>query len=761
MPYRKLLMTTAISMLSIATLSVTAAAAQDRPQTPPPAQTPPSAPQAPAGQTPPAPTQQTPPAEDADGEEEETAVEEVVVQAARTDIVARSDRMSYNITNDLQAQSGSVADALRNVPGVEVDLQGNVSLRGDSNVTILIDGRPSGMLSGGSRADALQAMSASGIERVEVITNPSAAFSPEGSGGIINLVSKPTRAAQQSGTVRGQWDFGDRGNVSLSGSRSQDGLTLAGDVGFRRQTGEIELVQSRDRDGPTPATTFVEDTTFNAENAVQMANGRLAVDYDLNARDRLSGELSVRDMQGDNQGVGTFERSDGTGAVTDRYVRASDTEFGNTGVSARTSWRRKFSGDQHELVTDFEYDSNESEGRGDTVFDTTAGAGADYVQTIRNTNERDAWGLKIDYTRPVGEGHTLKLGYEGDLSEDSFDNYGARGPTAAMMTPVASLTNLFDYDQTIHAFYATYDRPFGEDLTLQAGLRVEQVDFRLDQITDGIVVERDYLRAYPTIHMGYQLTETQRLRGSYSRRIARPSPQDLNPYTIYVDPQNLRRGNPDLDPEITDSFELSWQMRSGQTFYSATAFYRKSEGGVTDVAVDQGNGIVLTTRQNLSEGERTGVEFIANGKLGDQVSYNVSGTVLRNDIFVPGFTGGQSGTTGTARASLNWQPTPKDFFQLNGFYIGEQIQAQGAREAFGQLNIGYRRKVTDDFSLILTGANILDSAEMTTRIDTPDFSDRSTVRFGEPTYFIGFTWNFGGGQRRQEPAFDFGQQTPG
>ena len=736
MSYRKLLMTTAFALLSATSMNVMSAAAQDRPQTPP--------------------TQ----TDEADAEEDETAVEEVVVEAVRPDIVTSSDRMSYNITNDLQAQTGSVADALRNVPGVEVDLQGNVSLRGDSNVTILIDGRPSGMLRGGGRADALQSMSAGGIERVEVITNPSAAFSPEGSGGIINLVSKPTRAATSSATIRGSWDGGERGNLSVSGSRTQNGLTLAGDAGFRRMTGENTVEQTRTRDGATPATTVVEDSMFQGENVFQMANARLAADYDLNARDRISGEIGLRDLAGESVGVETFQRANGSGVVSDRYTRQSDSEFTNTGLSARSSWRRKLSGDQHELVADLEFDSTESERTLDAVSDTTVGASPDNVQTTRNTNQRDAYGFKLDYTRPMGEGRTLKLGYEGDLSQDDFDNYGARGPDAGALSPVAALTNLFSYDQTIHAAYATYDRPFGEDLTIQAGVRIEQVDFRLNQITDGVVVERDYLRAYPTIHMGYQLTDSQRLRGSYSRRIARPSPQDLNPYTIYVDPQNLRRGNPDLDPEITDSFELSWQLRSGQTFYSVTGFYRDSAGGVTDVAQDLGGGIVLTTRENLGQSERTGVEFIANGKVGTQLTYNVSGSVYQNDIFTPGLPGGgeRSGTTGTARASLNWQPTPEDFFQVNGFYIGEQIQAQGAREPFSTLNVGYRRKISDEFSLVLTGTNILDTAEQRLSIDTPAFRDRSVARFGEPVYFIGFTWTIGGSQgRRQEPAFDFGQ----
>ncbi len=694
---------------------------------------------------------------EAEPEEEATELEEIVVQAARPDIITAADRMIFDVRNDLQAQTGSVADVLRNVPGVEVDLQGNVSLRGDGSVEILIDGRPSGMFRGASRADVLQAMSGAQIERVEVMTNPSAAFSPEGSGGIINLVTRTRAPSAATASVRGSWDLDDQANVSVSGSRSDQGLTLAGDLSARRSTGDGASERDRRRTGEN-GELITELSQFDSRSRNTSGNGRFSVDYDLNARDRLSGEVSLRGWEGENQSLETFERAD-DGDVTDRIARDQNGASESTDAEAQVSWRRQFDGDQHELTASVEAETGGSDRSQEITAVTLAGAEPGYLQRFQSETDEESFSADVEYVRPMGERRLLRVGYEGEVEREDYRSTGERGPDEGSLAPIASLTSAFDYEEWVHAAYATYERPFG-DLDFQGGLRLEQVAFDLT-VPGEAVASQDYFRAYPTVNFGYQLTDGQRLRGGYSRRISRPGPNDLNPFTVYLDPQNLRRGNPDLEPEITDSFELGWQLRDGQTFYSVTGYYRDSSGGITDVVEDLGDGVFLTTRQNLAQSERLGAEFIANGRFGSQFTYNVSGSLYRNEIVTPGI-GARSGTTGSARASLNWQPTDNDFFQLNGFWRGERVEAQGSNEPFGILNLGYRRKVSDALSLVVTANNVLDSAEFVRVIDTPDFQERSVSRFNEPTLYVGFTYTFGGGdqQRRQDPGFDFDQGGP-
>jgi outer membrane receptor protein involved in Fe transport len=704
------------------------------------------APTAPAPQAP----AQAPPAQRPSG----AKPEEIVVTGARSDVVATADRVSFNIANDLQVQTGTVADALRAVPGVEVDLEGRVSLRGDPGVTIMIDGRPSALLRGESRGEVLLSMPANQIERVEIITNPSAAMSPEGSGGVINLVTRQARRNTRSFTVRPTIGLEGRGGLTLNGSHSGNGLTVTGDLGYRRFTADAEAIQLRSRLDPLSGSFVSSRLDSDMENVFSSRNARGAVEYDLDKKNRVSTEFSYRD------GSGEVERSDEL--VSENaglsYNRESGMGLSQRSTSGRASWRRTLPGKEHEFVADVEIERGRMKREVEAVTDFAAAPKA--FERIRNEGERRDNTLKLDYKKQLGEDSSLNLGYHGNLSESDFDSSGTHGTSLDALLPVPGLTNSFEYDQMIHAFFGTYRFRTGK-LETQAGLRFEQVETTIDQITENVSFDNDYFRVYPTLHLGYELPDNQRLRGSYSRRIQRPSPQDLNPYTFYIDPRNLRRGNPFLRPEVTDSFELGWHLRKGGAFYSLTGFYRRARGGVTDIISDVGDGIFLTTRANLATAERIGAELVANGKLTKTLSYNASGTFMWNEIDprLGGVSTPRSGTTGSARTNLNWQPTPRDFFQLNAMFNGKQLLPQGYRESFGMLNLGYRRKVNDKLSLLLTAQNVLDSAKQVIVFETPTIRDRFEQRGAGQIVMFGLTYTIGGqtGRQRQEPAFDFSQ----
>ncbi|MES2859882.1 MAG: TonB-dependent receptor [Pseudomonadota bacterium] len=706
----------------------------------------------------------TPPA----GQDEETKVEDVVVTGRASDVRTSIDSTSYSLANDLQASTGSLADALRNVPSVDVDPQGNVSLRGDSNVTILVDGRPSGVLSGEGRAQALLQLQAGQYARIEVMTNPSAAYSPEGSGGVINLISKPNTprpGTVTTGSVRANIGDNGRWNLGLSGSRASGRTTLSGDLGVRHDTGEQIIERQRER-LDTGSGLFLPSTqNQNVDFESDGYYGRLGLEFRADDRTTLTLEGRSSDFANTGDGVELFEARNAAGGIASAYRRESDVNqsFANQGLTARVL--RRFDDNGHEWTNEVRFDHGENTLDLTNMTQPSVPAGAATYEQVNNDGSYTLLAFTSAYIRPIGELAKLRLGYEFEMREPEQDNAVRRGAAPGALATVAGLTNRFQGEQTVHALYATYERPFGEQLSAQFGLRLEQANIEVDSITGGVRASQDYFRAYPTGHLQYQLSETQTLRASYSRRIQRPQTGQLNPFVSYVDPLNLRSGNPDLEPQETDAFEVMWQMRAGQTFYQATAYYRDTTKAFTEIASDIGGGVLLTRPENLGARRDTGVEVVANGRLTSTLRYNASVNVFQQDIDASGIPGAtdRSATLVSGRLSLNWQATPDDFVQLSGMWQGETLLAQGTREAGGMVNLGYRRKLTETVAFQLTVRDLLDEFGDVTTYDTPTFRDRTDRRFGGRAGYIGLTWTFGGGPRRpQEPQFDFqGPQSGG
>lgn len=675
----------------------------------------------------------------------------MTVTGSRPQVIDAPDRLSFNVANDLGAQTGSLADALRNVPGVEVDLEGRVSLRGDPGVTILIDGRPSGQLRGEGRGDALLSMPANQTERVEVITNPSAAMSPEGSGGVINLITRKQRAAGTTGTVRANAGLEGRGSVSLSAARSRPGLTISGDAAYRRFTNEIEVTQVRERF--LPSGTLVSSLLGNQESIAESMNGRLGVEHDLDKVNRLTGEISYRrgEISADR-----IERNTGN-AVEPTFNRTSEQEMSQRNLGLRTSWRRTLPGKDHSLTIDLEADRGGMNRKLDASI--VAPLAPTLFERIGNDIDRADTRFKTDYKKPLSEGRSLNLGYEFERQDGDFAYDGARGPSPQSLVVQPGLTNQFGFKQDVHAWYGTLQINQG-NWELQPGLRLEQVHLDLDQVTDRTRFEQDYFRVYPTLHVGRALSERTKLRGSYSRRIQRPGPFELNPYAFYENPRNIRRGNPRLKPEVTDAFELALQYRKDATFLSLTGFYRRSQDMFTDILETLADGTLVTSRANLGRGSRLGADAIINGRLSKTLNYNFSGTLQRMELDPGGLAGSfgkVSGVVGSLRGSVNFQPSPKVFIQLSGAYQGKQLLPQGYRLGGGILNFGYRRKINEQLSLLVTGQNILDSARQEIVIRAPSFRDRVKFEVRGRAVLLGLAYNFGQGnnRRRQDQGFDF------
>lgn len=470
-----------------------------------------------------------------------TAVEGVTVTSDPVAMRTSIDRRSYSVANDLSARTGSIADALRNIPSVEVDVQGNVSLRGDANVTILIDGKPSGQFNGDGKADALQSLPADQIDRVEVMTNPSAAFRPDGSAGIINLITKKTQKPGVNGSVRANVGSDGRYNLGASATRRAGKLTLSGDAGYRYDNQIFSQSTEREVFSTASQTFLGSRQTADFENAVGGLNLRGGFDYDLDKQNRLSAEVRYRGFSFDTDGVEAYQGRNAAGVVDRAFRRDTQAQANRDNTAVTADWRRQLKGAEHELTAHVEYELTDFSRDSRAFADNTPGA--DAYEAYGFGSEQKRANFKLDYTKPLPGESKLKTGVDLETTRNDYDNHGARGLTPGGLIVDPNRTNRFLYDQDVYAAYVTYEKPFG-DFTVQGGLRLEQVQIETNQVTAGLKGDNDYFRAYPSLHTGYKLSDTQTLSANYSHRVQRPQPQDLNPYPVYQDPQNYFAGNP-------------------------------------------------------------------------------------------------------------------------------------------------------------------------------------------------------------------------
>lgn len=705
---------------------------------------------APAPAAKPAPA--TPPPAQADS----TTVQGLVVKGGEAPMKSSIDRRSYSVEGDLQATTGSIADALKRIPSVEVDIEGNVKLRGDPSVTILIDGKPSSLMSGQGRADALQMLPADQIERVEVLTNPGAQYSPEGTGGVINLVTKKSAraGAGASGSVRANLGTQERFYGGLNWAYNSRKLSLSANAGLNRFGNRSTYVSNRILSGTGG------DFRQSGANgsAMQRVGGnlRLAGDYDLDPRNRISGEVGFYSFRNDFDSDSLSENFDAAGANASLIRRKGSGDGASIFGTASLSWRREFAGDDHNLTIVLKRDRWTSDSDYGLLVETLTPPGPNQFEQSDGRYLISDLGFKGDYSRPMSREGRLKAGFDIQQSEEDNDSVLSAGPTAGSTVVDSTRTHRLIFEETVYSGYLTYEQPFG-DLTVLGGLRFEAATNDLNLLTTGLTASHGYDRLYPSLHLDYRLSETSRLKASYALRIRRPSANDLDPWLVYYDAFNYRQGNPDLEPSETSSWEASYEFRKDRNYYLVTGFWRQTENGVTDVLVDLGGGVLLTTRANLAQSRSGGLEFVANRALTSTLSLNLTGTALWNQIDASslGFAGDRSGYSLSGRASFDWQVTPIDLVQINAVANGKTLTPQGSSEPSYSVNLGYRRKLDDRWFLTVTATDVFDSLEFRTVTDGPGVSGTSVRRSSTRGLFVGLRYRFGAGKPQRDPAFDY------
>jgi hypothetical protein len=655
------------------------------------------------------------------------------------------DRKIYNTEKDLMSQSGSASDLLQNVPSISVDIDGNVSLRGSENVLMLLNGRPSPLL-GKNRADFLQNLPANSIDRIEVITNPSAKYKPDGTSGIINIVLKKKRDAGLSGSVSLNGGPSSRGNGNLSLNYNPGHFNLYGSYGIRKDSRNRFSNDNRQYYGQASDlnSLYNEDLKSLARPFANIAT--LAIDYDLNDNNQLgvSGDYFRRDFTRNDKSTTQYlnDQSQLTGAFL-RSRHDIEYEIEN---SMTAYFDHSFGKEDHKLH--LEYNLSDQPEQEDNHYINTYQIPVQiptYDNNLAKNGERQHQ-LALEYSNPLSENSTLEAGFSYEFEKQDLNNITSYFDTTRNeFVADTGNTNHFIFDQGLSALYGTFQRSFGA-FSAMAGLRYEYAQVKSNLINNNSIIRNFYSSLYPSLHLAYELSKTSELQLNYSRRTHRPDGEDLNPFPEYRDPLNIDAGNPYLLPEYIHSVELGWQIRSERLTVTPSIYYRYRYNGMTSVTVPLQDSVLLTTRKNLAHDQSAGIEFIVKGSIGNYLDTDISTNVFQSTIDASniGFSKSKSTVSWGGTFNLSLKPRIGTTLQLNNYYRSARLTPQGRYLPSFVANFGVRQDfISEKLSIILTTSDFLKTQRMQTEVRTAWLNRNMKNTRDSQIVYLGATYHFG------------------
>ena len=684
---------------------------------------------------------------------------QVEVVGQRSTFVNSIDRKTFNVGQDLMSKSGSVSDLMQNIPSVQVDMDGNVSLRGSENVTILIDGKPSAMMKI-NRAAVLQQMSAGNVEKIEIITNPSAKYKPDGTSGIINIVMKKDRNLGFNGNVTA--NVGNEGRWNINGMLSYNPgkLNLYGSLGVRQDNRtRINDVTTNNYDSVSGKFLSYSRTYSKGTSRPISYIGNLGFDYKLNDMNKIGASVSYNYRTYLLNDTTNYVVKDNLLNTTLSYDRPRYRPEWESDLEFKAFYNHKFNKEGHELNFDLTNSvTNESE---DTHFTNFY-----YIPALATTKEHTLYThlcydteFSAEYSLPLGEDRKFEAGY---IFQNVSNDLNLIRDTTRTVNPDSwfndlQRSNRFIRSESTNVLYATYEQEIGK-FGFLVGLRAEHTTTRANLVTLDSIINNNYFRLYPTIHASYKLGKMHELQLNYSHRIRRPEDEELNPFPEYQDMRNIRAGNPLLLPEDTHSFEFGYQYKNDATTFLSTLYYRNSYNLVTNIIQDLGNAVYKTTLENLSQSQAAGLELILSSGIAKFMTFNIATNAFYNTIDASslGYSSNKSNIAWSANANVNFNLTKSTVWQFTSNYTAETLTPQGKRVPSFVLNSGLKQDLfKKKGALILTVSDIFNSMRYQTEIDIPTMKRIEIRRRSSQTIYLGFTYNFGGSDKKQKDNMKF------
>lgn len=634
-------------------------------------------------------------------EEDVAQLKDVVVVAEKSTVEIKLDKRVYNVGKDMMVKGGTVSDVLDNVPSVTVDPDGTIALRGNENVRILIDGKPSG-LAGINIADALKLLPADAVEKVEVITNPSARYDAEGSGGIINIVLRKGKAQGVNGSFVVSAGDPESYGVSSNLNYRSDNFNLFSNFGYnyRNSPGNsLNDAEYFNSDGTTSS--FVNERRTN-NRLNEGFNSNFGIDLFLNESSTWSNALTFSKSRGKNPDDVYFYNYDNTFTPTFIRNRFNDQKSNDFNFEYSTNFTKKFKKDDHKLTVDIAISQNRDD-ESSIIYDEILGDSSSlFTESTLNNQKQQRNLFQTDYVLPIGENGRFEAGYRGSFQQNL---------TEFVIEPNTLYSNTLEYNEFINAFYAQYGNKINK-FSYFLGLRFEDSDIDVNSLTANNFNNKKYNNFFPTATINYEFSDSNSLSLSYSKRINRPRGRFLNPFSTYSSNINIFQGNPDLNPAYTNAIDLGYLKRwkkltlNSSVYVNVTdesfQFIRKESGLFVD-----GIPVILSTPINLSKEYRAGFEFNVNYTPYKWWRLNGNLNVFRNenqgDYKYVDYLGNDVvqnfdniATSWFTRISSKVTLPYKVDWQTNLTYNAPQNSAQGKRLDMTSVNLAFSKDVLKD-----------------------------------------------------------------
>ncbi|WP_207533567.1 outer membrane beta-barrel family protein [Desertivirga arenae] len=693
-------------------------------------------------------------------------LKEVVVQAQRSNMQLGIDRKVFNVEQSLVSEGGSATDLLANVPTVAVDIDGNVSLRGSGSVRVLIDGKPSA-IGGGDIATVLQSLPASSIENIELITNPSAKYDPEGQTGIINIVLKKNKKVGINGAVSLSAGNRDNYNVNANLSYRDRNVNVYGNYSFRYGT--------RIGAGYNNTLFFNNNSAINNSLDGKRQNtgntAKAGIDYYINDKTTIgfSGNINVRNGDRDED-INYFYRNFNNGRDSTSF-RTSQEDDKDTGYDLNLDFSRKFKRQGEELTANMSLGRSSEDEFQSLEQNFFAANGTPLASRLdRRTNDGDElaknYNIQVDYTIPLTKTQKLETGYRTTIRREDASQLSRTFNvfTNSYRTDYTQ-TNDFSLEDIVHATYGSYQNQITERFGFQVGLRAEQA--YLNTTYEGVDTTTfqktsqpgnlKYFRIYPSVFLTQKLGGGNQLQLSYTRRVNRPRGWQVNPFRDLSDPNNIRVGNPNLRPEDIHSFELSYMRSFGAFTLTSSAFARQVNDVVEGVQSSIDSATTLTQFINLTRNRAAGLELI--GRIEFSKGFNITANA---NLFYNKFFGSPENNI-QPNSGLNWNSNIISNFQLskvlsgqiNANYDAPRVTAQGKSKAMWGTDAALRLDIMNKKgSLSFNMRDVFNTRKWGFLTDTYLFSRESQRRMQGRMATLTFSYRFGKSDLPQKKKSD-------